>query len=89
MPQYYSNPLTLRDALLGGPGLDGYAYQAAIYCKHCGQDITRQVFADNPSGILYPDAQDSEVVPQPVFFGEADYAVHCEECGEYLYGPLE
>ena len=78
--------LTLHDALLGGPGLDGYAYQADVYCVPCGQDITVTVFKDHPDGISFPEAQDSEVVPQPIFFGEADTAHHCAECQEYLYG---
>lgn len=81
--------LTLRDALLGGPGLDGYAYCADIYCVSCGQDITRKVFDAYPDGIRYPYTEDSETVPQPIFFGESDYAAYCAACGEYLYGGGE
>lgn len=78
--------LTLKDALLGGPGLDGYTYNADVYCVACGQEITRRVFAQFPNGILWPFAQDSETVPQPIFFGESpDSPQHCGECGEYLY----
>lgn len=75
----------LRDALLGGPGLDGYAYQAAIYCVDCGRSIIRKVFKDYPE---VDDARfrDSEEVPQPIFFGESDSPEHCDACGEYLYG---
>ena len=78
--------LSLREALLGGPGLDGYAYSADTYCVSCGQAATETVYATHPDGIPYPEAQDSETVPQPIFFGEADRAVHCAECNEYLYG---
>ena len=73
-----------HDMLLGGPGLDGYAFQADTYCVPCGQAIIRAL----PQA-EYPDdvACDSDTVPQPIFFGEhPDRAVHCAECGEYLYG---
>jgi len=77
---------TLKQALSGGPGLDGYAYNADVYCVDCGQDIVRAVFkaAQTP----FDDVRfcDSEELPQPIFFGEADSAQHCAECGEYLYG---
>jgi hypothetical protein len=33
---------TLADALLGGPGLDGYAFNADVYCVPCGQAIARE-----------------------------------------------
>lgn len=79
--------MTLQDALLGGPGLDGYAYQAAIYCAECARPIIEATVP--PEGLPYPEAQDSETTPQPVFFGEADTAQHCDQCGEYLYGPEE
>lgn len=82
-----TDKLTLNDALLGGPGLDSYHYNAAIYCVDCGQNITRKVFEEYPDGITYPEAQDSDVVPQPNFFSESeDCPQHCDECGEYLYG---
>lgn len=82
-----SESMTLRDALLGGPGLDGYAYCADTYCVDCGRDITLAVYARrNGRPIPYPEAQDSDEVPQPIFFGDADYAVHCSDCGEHLYG---
>lgn len=80
--------LTLKDALLGGPGLDGYAYCADVYCIQCGQERTREVFKEYPNGIEYPLAQDSETVPQPIFYGESDQVEICGDCGELLYGPL-
>lgn len=78
----------LKDALMGGPGHDGYAYQAAIYCVPCGRDIARKVFEGAP---IVDDMtfNDSEAVPQPVFFGEADSAQHCDSCGKYCYGPQD
>ena len=78
--------LSLRSALLGGPGLDGYVYNADTLCVPCGRAATEATYAAYPNGIPYPEAQDSETVPQPIFFGEADRAVHCAECNEYLYG---
>lgn len=81
--------LTLWDALLGGPGLDGYAYRADVYCAPCGQAITREVFERFPEGVPDPLAQDSDELPQPVFFGESDTEQHCGDCGEYLYGGEE
>lgn len=80
----------LKDALMGGPGLDGYAFRADVYCVDCGRKAIREVFAELPNGeiddLLF---QDSETVPQPIFFGEADCAQHCGDCGEYLYGTEE
>lgn len=77
--------MTLAEALLGGPGLDGYVYNATVYCVDCGKDIIKQVFADVPPTDF--ESGDSDVLPQPVFFGESDTAQHCDDCGEYLYGP--
>ena len=74
-----------KDALMGGPGLDGYAYQADVYCVDCGRDIIRK----GPELIDELAFQDSEETPQPIFFGESDSAQHCAECGEYLYGEDE
>lgn len=76
--------MTKRDLLLGGPGLDGYAYQADIYCVPCGQAfieaLPREKYTDH-------EARNSECVPVPIFFGEhPDRAVHCAECDTYLYG---
>ena len=73
------------EAFKGGPGLDGYAYRASIYCENCIQEIWK------PEKDEYEwwEFQDSERVPQPIFFGESDYPQHCEECGEYLYGGNE
>jgi len=75
-----------REMLLGGPGLDGYAYQADTYCIEHGQAIIRALPRERYDEL---DANDSETVPQPIFFGESDSAQHCAECGEYLYGPQE
>jgi len=73
-----------REAMLGGPGLDGYAFCADTYCVECGQShllkIPQEYFSDSRS-------LDTDHVPQPIFFGEADTAQHCADCGEYLYGP--
>ena len=74
----------IADFLLGGPGHDGYAYQADVYCVDCGQDIIETLYADDYELLL---EEDSNSAPQPIFFGESpDYAQHCAECGEYLYG---
>ncbi len=74
----------LQEFLLGGPGHDGYAYKADLYCVDCGQIIIRGLYADNYDLLLSEDTDDS---PQPVFFGESpEYEQHCAECGEYLYG---
>ena len=77
----------LKDALMGGPGLDGYAYRADVYCVDCGRDIARAMWGKR-NGHEWSDLEfnDSAEVPQPIFFGEADGSQHCGECGEYLYG---
>ena len=81
---------TLDDALMGGPGLDGYAYNAAIYCEDCGKAIAVQVFgARGGKPMSWTEFTDSENLPQPVFFGESDCAQHCDDCGDYCYGPEE
>jgi len=78
----------LRAAILGGPGLDGYAYNADTYCVPCGRAICEALAEDGelaqPGS---PEFSDSERQPQPIFFGESpDNAQHCAECGHYLYG---
>lgn len=72
-----------EDMLLGGPGLDGYAYQASVYCIDCGQDIICGL-PDRDYDEL--EAGDTERVPVPIFFGEHEITQHCDNCGEYLYG---
>jgi len=75
--------MTKNEMLLGGPGLDGYVYQADTYCVSCGQGIIES----GPDFIPAPLDQDSETTPQPIFFGENDHRkVYCAVCGEYLYG---
>lgn len=81
------SPYSLKDALMGGPGLDGYAFNADTYCVDCGRDIIRKVWP--AGGLGWPEFQDSETLPQPIFFGESDGPQHCADCGEYLYGPQD
>lgn len=76
----------IEDALKGGPGLDGYSFQADVYCIPCGRNIARAAL---PAGVKvsWIEFCDGERVPQPIFFGESpDCAQHCGGCGEYLYG---
>ena len=75
---------TKDDLLLGGPGLRGYAYHAAMYCTDCGQEIIRSLPKDKFTDL---ETGDTEQVPVPAFFPESDTAQHCERCGKYLYGP--
>jgi hypothetical protein len=74
--------MTRDELLLGGPGLDGYTYCADVYCIGCGQDIIAKL----PDEVDDLDADDSDHVPQPIFFGEHEIAQYCAACGEYLYG---
>ena len=78
----------INEATLGGPGLDGYSYRADIYCVDCGEDIIDKI-ADKVAPQLEdtnnPLFSDSETLPQPIFFGEADCEQHCGSCGEFLY----
>ena len=76
---------SLKDALMGGPGLDGYAYNADIYCVDCGREIVREVF-DGKDCIGEVEFFDSEKMPQPIFFGESECEEHCGNCGVYMYG---
>ena len=75
----------LADCLKGGPGLDGYAFRADVYCEDCGEKMAREVFKGGRR-VDWTTFCDSEEVPQPIFFGESDSAEHCGECGEHLYG---
>lgn len=83
----FPNRPKLSELLLGGPGHDGYTYNAAVYCVDCGQEIIRELYRDG----AYNDGDngDSCQFPQPIFFGESDQAEHCDECQEYMYGPEE
>lgn len=62
----------LEQHLLGGPGLDGYTYNADTYCIDCGKDIIRE--QHKIGGEL----------PSPMFFSEFDYQPSCGKCGELL-----
>ncbi len=78
--------MKLADLLLGGPGHDGYASNADVYCVDCGQDIIRRLHADG--AYADGDSGDTDEFPQPIFFGESpDCAQCCADCGEHLYGP--
>jgi hypothetical protein len=79
---------TIDDAMGGGPGLDGYAYSADIYCEACGEALIEQVFELKPE-MDELEFNDSEECPQPIFFGESDGPQHCGACGRYLYGEDE
>ena len=73
-------------ATIGGPGLDGYAFQADVYCVEHGRELIREVLKANPS--LTPDDlewRDTDTLPQPIFFGESDTAQHCTVCHTHLY----
>jgi len=78
--------MTTRDMLLGGSGLDGYAFNADTYCIACGQEI---IVSLNLIAIPEYLHSDTDHVPQPIFFGESDQQQYCCECGEYLYGSAE
>lgn len=87
----------LREELkMGGPGLNGYAYNAAVYCPECGEAIIDELLDsnalpihsdDDPASTMTGWMWDTDTVPQPIFFGESDGPEHCDNCGEYLYGP--
>ena len=74
--------MTKLEAKLGGPGLDGYAYNADVYCVDCGLEII--------DALAFPmdddTAGDTDSCPQPIFFGEHECAQYCGNCGEFLYG---
>jgi len=73
-----------REHRKGGPGHDGYTYQADVWCVDCGREIIDDLARELK---LCPvEHADSDDVPCPIFFGESDTAQHCADCGEYLYG---
>jgi ssDNA-binding Zn-finger/Zn-ribbon topoisomerase 1 len=73
---------TKSELLRGGLGLDGYIYRGKLYCIPCGSEI----IAQGPDVVPDEDAYDSDVTPQPIFFGEHELPQHCSQCGAYLYG---
>ena len=91
--------MTKRQALYaelakGGPGHDGYAFDADVFCVDCGRAILHNqcmsgeldAYLDTPDDIML---RDTDTTPQPIFFGESDTAQYCSDCGTYLYGPEE
>lgn len=78
----------IHQATLDGPGLDGYSFQADVWCIDCGETIIKEIAhkvapqLENTSDPLFSD---SETLPQPIFFGEADNKQHCAGCGKFLY----
>jgi hypothetical protein len=92
MQQTFEEPVTVIDeSTLGGPGLDGYAYEANTYCEECAIDIMKELYAKGkaPKSTEDPAFTDSGDWPQPIFFGESDRSVDCAICGEHLYGEDE
>jgi len=82
----------LTESTKGGPGLCGYTYDADMFCVHCAEDIMRQLapaLAPTLRSTDDPEFRDSDIWPQPIFFGESDVEEHCGDCGEYLYGDNE
>lgn len=73
----------IKDALLGGPGLDGYSYRADVYCIADGRRLIENIFRIG-TRLDWQTFTDSERVPQPIFFGESDYPEQCATCGELL-----
>lgn len=80
----------LKELLMGGPGHDGYGYNADVYCVECGQAIIRALHAAGKLPPTLEECADTEVCPSPIFFGESpDSPQCCGECGEYMYGKKE
>lgn len=62
---------SLKDALMGGPGLDGYAYRGDTYSIEKGRQIIRELWQwRGGKDWSELEFQDSEVLPQPIFFAE-------------------
>lgn len=64
--------------------MDVYIFQAAIYCKHCGEGIKHDRHE-------YEGAEDSDAYPQGPYSnggGEADCPQHCDSCGLFLENDL-
>jgi hypothetical protein len=63
--------------------VDGYAYQADVYCDSCAREIASELAREEPES---EDTVDTEDFPIPIFFGEHEERQYCAACGEYLYG---
>lgn len=77
----------VKQCTMGGPGLDGYTYRAAMYCIDCGREIVQEIattIAPTIKDTCDPLFSDSETCPQPIFFGESEVEEHCDNCGQEL-----
>ena len=83
----WTRPQFIAECFRDGPGLSGYVYHADTWCADCAR-AEAEALPDSavPTSEDDPRWRDSDHVPQPVFFGEADRACHCAKCGEHLYG---
>jgi len=75
------------------PGFDGFAFQADVWCLDCIIEMANHGDFDQSAAKVAnqdnPIWQDSEILPQPIFFGESDHKQCCNSCAESLYGPDE
>ena len=66
--------------------MDGYIFNADIYCEDCGVDIIDECrergIDDNGDSNTYPQG------PYPHGGGEADAPQHCGSCRVFLENPL-
>src|SRR5271157_910992 len=72
----------------GGPGLSGYIFRSSTYCPDHGQDIIDDLVLTKQIGPPAPREeaswmQDSDILPQPVFFMKSGTET-CAERGEDL-----
>ena len=62
--------------------IDYYAYKANTWCYDCAKEAVETVLKRQVS--MNGDTQDTDEFPQPAFFAESGYDVHCCACGELL-----
>jgi hypothetical protein len=68
--------------------MDAYVYQAALYCRSCGEKLRE---FPSIAAELHHRPEDSDHYPQgpyPDGGGEADTPEHCDGCGAFLENPL-
>lgn len=65
-----------------------YIYQAALYCKACGEALRADITAEGKAPAADSDYESDEYPCGPTEEGESDTPSHCDACGVFLETTL-
>lgn len=70
--------------------LAAYIYQAAFFCKPCGERLRAGITnaGNAPENPDDPLGYDSDDFPKPIVEGESDRPEHCAHCAVFLENPI-